>query len=117
MNSRGGSVSMVMKRGNQQKPRNVKYVLKRLWDYLAQYKWWLLLALVLTILSNVFSLIGPKLLGNAINAMRMKNGDVQYVDFDLVFHYAALMVIFYVLSAILLYLLRRLIIKISKKIV
>ena len=117
MNSRGGSMSWVMKRGNRQKPKNVKYVLKRLWDYLAKFKWWLILALILMILSNLFSLIGPKLLGEAIDAMRIEENGIKYVDFDKVFLYASLMAIFYLLSSIFLYFLRRLIIKISKKIV
>ena len=81
-----------------QKPKNRKYVLKRLWNYLMHYKWLILLALLLTILSNLFALIGPSLLGEAIDAMDVeKNG---FVDLDKVFHYATLMVIFYVLSSI-----------------
>ena len=98
-----------------QKPKNRKYVLKRLWDYLMHYKWLILLALILTILSNLFALIGPSLLGEAIDAMDIeKNG---FVDLDKVFHYATLMVIFYVLSSIFAYILSRLMIMIGKKIV
>ena len=98
-----------------QKPKNRKYVLKRLWDYLMHYKWLILLALVLTILSNLFALIGPSLLGEAIDAMDIeKNG---FVDLDKVFRYATLMVIFYVLSSIFAYILSRLMIMIGKKIV
>ena len=52
-----------------QKPKNRKYVLKRLWNYLYHYKWLLLLAIVLTLLSNAFALIGPSLLGKAIDAV------------------------------------------------
>ena len=98
-----------------QKPKNRKYVLKRLWDYLMHYKWLILLALILTILSNLFALIGPSLLGEAIDAMDIeKNG---FVDLDKVFRYATLMVIFYVLSSIFAYILSRLMIMIGKKIV
>lgn len=98
-----------------QKPKNRKYVLKRLWNYLMHYKWLILLALLLTILSNLFALIGPSLLGEAIDAMDVeKNG---FVDLDKVFHYATLMVIFYVLSSIFSYVLSRLMITIGKKIV
>ena len=98
-----------------QKPKNRKYVLKRLWDYLMHYKWLILLALVLTILSNLFALIGPSLLGEAIDAMDIeKNG---FVDLDKVFQYATLMVIFYILSSIFAYILSRLMIMIGKKIV
>ena len=98
-----------------QKPKNRKYVLKRLWNYLMHYKWLILLALLLTISSNLFALIGPSLLGEAIDAMDVeKNG---FVDLDKVFHYATLMVIFYVLSSIFSYVLSRLMITIGKKIV
>lgn len=106
-------------RGNNrtfQKPKNRKYVLKRLWDYLYHYKWLLLLALVLTILSNAFALVGPSLLGEAIDAMdKEKTGGL--VLLDTVLHYATLMVIFYVLSSIFSYILSRLMISIGKKIV
>lgn len=106
-------------RGNTrtfQKPKNRKYVLKRLWNYLYHYKWLLLLALILTILSNLFALIGPSLLGDAIDAMdKDKTGGV--VLLDKVYHYAILMVIFYVLSSIFSYILSRLMITIGKKIV
>ena len=95
-----------------QKPKNRKYVLKRLWDYLMHYKWLILLALILTILSNLFALIGPSLLGEAIDAMDIeKNG---FVDLDKVFYYATLMVIFYILSSIFSYSLSRLMITSSR---
>ena len=98
-----------------QKPKNRKYVLRRLWNYLMHYKWLIFLALLLTILSNLFALIGPSLLGEAIDAMDIeKNG---FVDLEKVFHYATLMVIFYILSSVFSYVLSRLMITIGKKIV
>ena len=98
-----------------QKPKNRKYVLKRLWDYLFKYKWLILLALILTVLSNSFALVGPKLLGNAIDAMDIEqHGEVL---FDEVIKYAILMIVFYVLSSVLSYLLSRLMIRIGKKVV
>lgn len=110
-----------MNRGNMkgrtfQKPKNRKYALKRLWDYLYQYKLLLLLALALTLGSNLFALIGPKLLGNAIDAMDLDKtgGEVLY---DEVLKYALLMAIFYIASAIFSYILSRLMIKIGKKVV
>lgn len=99
-----------------QKPKNRKYVLKRLWDYLYQYKWLLLLALILTILSNLFALIGPSLLGKAIDAMDLDKTQGE-VLFDEVIFYAILMVIFYVLSSVFSYVLSMLMIKIGKKVV
>ncbi len=44
------------------------YVLRRLWKYLYRYKWLLLAAFVLTVLSNLLALWGPLLSGYAIDA-------------------------------------------------
>jgi len=109
---------MMRKRGNEQKPKDYKYCLKRLWDYLYQYKWLLLLALVLTILSNCFSLVGPKLLGKAVDAMDLEDAyGNHYVDFEIVYKMALFMAIFYVCSGLLSYVLARLMIRIGKKVV
>ena len=99
-----------------QKPKNRKYALKRLWDYLYKYKFLLLIALTLTILSNSFALVGPKLLGYAINAMDFKITGGK-VLIDKVLYYAMLMVVFYIFSSIFSYILSRLMIKIGKKVV
>lgn len=96
------------------KPKNRKYTMKRLGDYLVHFKWWLILALVLTIVTNVFALIGPLLSGYAIGAIEPGEGAVNFND---VFKYALLLVLFYSLSSILSFLLSILMIKISKKIV
>lgn len=100
--------------GKQEKPRNIKYVLKRLWDYLSYYKWLLVICLILTVLSNLFSLVGPKLSGLAIDAIEFGEGKVIFKD---VYKYAILMLIFYVLSSIFSYILSLLMLKMSKKIV
>jgi len=94
-----------------QKAKNVKAVLKRLWYYLTYYKSKLILALVLTILANVLSLVGPYLTGKTIDAM----GDT--VDFQKVYIYAGLMVVFYLISALLNYLLSIAMVKISQSVV
>jgi ATP-binding cassette, subfamily B, multidrug efflux pump len=72
-----------------QKAKNVSYVLKRLWGYLYFYKRKLVFALLLSIVANVLSLIGPFLTGRAVSAM--EDG----VDFDQVFFFAGLMIVFY----------------------
>lgn len=96
------------------KPKNTKYALKRIADYLFKFKWWLLLAFILTILSNLFSLLGPLLSGYAIGAIEL---GADKVDFNEMYKYAVLLVIFYVLSSVLSYFLAILMMKISKKIV
>lgn len=96
------------------KPKDRKATLLRLLNYMMKYKYWLLLAIVLTIGSNVFGLVGPMLSGYAIDATQLGKGKV---DFDKVFYYAGLMVIFYVLSSVLSYFLQVLMIHISRRVV
>ena len=119
--NRGGALSQVNKRGIRQKPRDLKYTLKRLWDYLYKFKFLLFIALALTILSNVFALIGPKLLGYAIDSMDDKfllNGKlVEGVNLKEVIYYCILMAFFYLFSSIFSFILSRLMIYISKRIV
>ena len=90
------------------RPKNRKYVLLRLWRYLARYRWLLALALLLTLASNLFGLVGPMLSGYAIDAIHGP-GDV---DFSAVFLYAGLMAGFYLLA----YILSRLMIRLSQKV-
>lgn len=88
-----------------------KRTLVRLGLYLLQYKWRLVLALSLTIGSNLLALIGPLLSGYAIDAIEPGVGKVV---FDRVFFYAFLMILFYLVSSALSYLLSILMIKISR---
>ncbi|MBO5278509.1 MAG: ABC transporter ATP-binding protein [Lachnospiraceae bacterium] len=102
------------KQKTYEKPKNRKGTMIRLGKYMMRYIWLLLLALALTIGSNMFSLIGPTLSGYAIDAIEPGAG---LVEFDRVFYYAGLMVIFYVISSILSYALSILMIHISRKVV
>ena len=97
-----------------EKPRDRKKVLLRLWKYLYAHKWLLLLALVLTVTSNVLALIGPTLSGWAIDSIGTEPGAV---NFDRVFFYCGLMIAFYVVSSALSYILSVLMIHFSQKIV
>lgn len=96
------------------RPRDTKYVLKRLWQYIYQYKWLLTLGILLTIGSNLLSLVGPMLSGYAIDAIEPGKGKV---IFHTVFYYTVWMIIFYIASSVLSYLLSILMIHISQKIV
>lgn len=91
-----------------------QYTLSRLGKYLFRYKWLLFLAILLTMGSNLFALIGPMLSGYAIDAIEPGSG---MVEFDRVFYYAAWMAVFYAASAALSYLLTVLMLTISKKVV
>jgi ATP-binding cassette subfamily B protein len=94
-----------------QKASNKRYVLKRLWDYLYFYKGKLALAIFLTLVSNVLSLVGPYLTGRTISAM--ENG----VKFRQVFFFAGLMILFYLLSSVLSYILSIAMVRISQSVV
>lgn len=94
--------------------KNKKGTILRLGTYLLHYKWLLLLAIICTFGSNLFSLIGPKLTGYAIGAIEPGKGAV---DFKTVGYYAAWMAVFYVLSALMSYGLQVLMITISRKVV
>ena len=73
------------------KPKNRKGTLIQLGGYLMRYKWRLLAAIALTIVSNLLALVGPLLSGYAIDAIELGPGQV---DFSQVFYYAGWMVIF-----------------------
>ena len=96
------------------KPKNTGYVLKRLWGYLKRHIWWLLLAFALTVSANLFGLAGPYLSGKAVNAMDCGPGQV---DFDGIFYYAKLLLLFYAASSLFSYILTRLMQFITKRIV
>ena len=78
--------------GSYEKPSQAKsMILKRLWHYLAQYRWLLVLAISLTAVSNLLALLGPRLSGRAIDAIGTLSGQV---NFPLVFYYAGWMLLF-----------------------
>lgn len=100
-----------MKQSNNQKPR--QQTLKKLWSYLYHFKWSLFFAATLMITSNLLALFGPLLSGYAIDAIQLGPGKV---DFHRVYYYCGLMVLFYILSSALSYLISRLMIRLSGKI-
>lgn len=97
-----------------EKPKNRKGTILRLGGYMIQYRYLVLLAIGLTVGSNLLALVGPMLSGYAIDAIEPGVGKV---DFARVFYYAGLMVVFYVASSVLSYILSVLMIQISRKVV
>ena len=87
--------------------------LLRLCKYLMRYKWGLLLAVLLTVGSNLFALVGPELSGRAIDAIEPGKGLVQM---EVVRYFAGRMALFYVASSVMDYLLNVLMIAISRRI-
>ncbi len=96
------------------KPQNRKKVLLRLWTYLFQHKWMMLAALLLTFTSNLLALLGPILSGLAIDSIGTAPGQA---NFPMVFYYCGLMLVFYIISSALSYLLSVLMVRFSQKVV
>ncbi len=90
---------------------NAPKLLSRLWRYMGKNRLLVILALVLSLSSSMLSLYGPKLSGQAINAIDLGAGKV---DFDTVFRCAVLMTVFYLASAGLTYLLNVVMIRLSR---
>ncbi len=94
-------------------PLNKGKILRRLWRYLGRNRVLLILAVTLSVSSSLLSLYGPKLSGQAINAIDLGAGKV---DFDTVFRCAALMALFYTAAAALTYLLNVVMIRLSRRV-
>ena len=101
------------KRRFEGKKLNVRQLLLRLWRYIGRNRGLLILAIFLSLSSSLLALYGPKLSGQAINAIELGTGKV---DFDTVLRCAFLMVIFYISSAALSYLLSLVIIRLSRNV-
>lgn len=92
---------------------DVRYVLRNLWKYLYRYRFGMFAVLVLSLLSNVLALLGPRLSGAAIDAIT----GGEHVDFPSVYRYALLMLAFYAVSAGLSFLISVYMVRLSQKIV
>lgn len=94
--------------------RNTMAIIFRLWKYLSRYRWMVVLALALTLGSNLLALLGPMLSGFAIDAIEPGKGAVIFRE---VFYYSGLMIVFYAVSSLLSYLLSVLMIQLSQRVV
>ncbi len=88
-------------------------LLKRVWKYLGRNRLLLVLALTLSVVSSLLSLYGPKLSGEAINAISKGKGQV---DFDTMYECAWLMAVCYVLSGIFGFFLHLVMVRVSKNV-
>lgn len=93
--------------------RSKKNTLKRLLGYLLEYKILLFLAMLLAISGNILALFSPMLSGYAINYIEPGKGAVR---FDKVIYYVSWMVIAFVLSSLLTYLLTVIMLRISRNV-
>lgn len=88
-------------------------LLLRIWKYMGRSRGLLVLAVVLSVTSSLLALYGPKLSGQAINAIEPGMGQV---DFHTVWYCALGMVLCYVSSAGLSYLLHVVMIRLSRRV-
>ena len=99
------------KRRFDSKKLNVGALLLRLWKYLGRNRILVILAVFLSVSSSALSLYGPKLSGEAINAIELGTGKV---DFNTVWRCVSLMALFYISAACLTYLLSTVMIRLSR---
>ncbi len=115
MNKQNGQIKTANEKTNGQAVKRMKKsaVILRVLKYLLEHKGLLCLAALLTVLSNLLALVAPELSGRAIDAIV----GAGKVDFDTVYLYAGLMIVFYALSAGLSYLLALVMINLSRRVV
>ena len=101
------------KRRFEAKKIDVKALLSRLWKYLGKNRALGVLAMVLSTASSVLSLYGPKLSGQAINAIELGKGKV---DFPTVWRCCILMAVCYLTACLLSYLLHLTVLKLSRSV-
>ena len=90
-----------------------RHILLRLGRYLWQFKGWLFLAILLSISSNLLSLAGPMYSGYAVDAMVGKG----QVNMERVIYCCEIMIVLYLISAALAYILNLVMLQITKRIV
>ncbi|MDF2669096.1 MAG: transporter related protein [Paenibacillus sp.] len=104
-----------------QKAKDFKGTLRRLIGYLRPYRFRLLTVLLTAVLSTIFSIISPKLMGNATTKlfegiMGMKNGvPGASIDFDYILQIVIILLGLYLLSAIFSYVMQYLMAGVAQK--
>lgn len=85
------------------KRADMGYIMGRLWGYLGRHRLLITLAVIFVVAGNLLQLLGPSLSGKAIDAIGKTPGGV---DFNTMFYYAALMIVFYIISGVMAFLLQ-----------
>jgi len=84
----------------REKPKNLRQTVGKLLKYIGRSKWLVFLIMLTTVLTSVLNSLGPRLQGNAMNAMTLSGGRVD-VDFDALVKTLVLMGIVYLASALM----------------
>ena len=91
-------------RGNGDKPKNFKGTLVNLWHYMGIYKVALIVVMIFAIGSTIFTVIGPKILGNATtelyNGIIAKLTGTGEIDFEKIARILIGLLIMYIVAAI-----------------
>ncbi|WP_303677974.1 ABC transporter ATP-binding protein, partial [Dehalococcoides mccartyi] len=106
MHMGGGPMGGMRMAHSGEKARNFKDTMASLLKYLTPYRFTLIIALVLAILGTVFTIIGPKLLGNATTKLfeglvsKVTNAVGAGIDFTYIGNIVLILVGLYAISAI-----------------
>ena len=99
-------------RGKKEKPKDAKGTLRRIFQYIMSYRVAVAVLLLCTFASNIGNLLGPTFAGKAIGAAVGKG----QVDFDTVAYYARCMLIAYVFSNLMSFLVNQAMMRIGRRI-
>lgn len=104
-----------------EKATNFKGTLRRLIKYLASYKLALIVVFILTILSNIFTVIGPKVMGlvttKLLDGIRLKAEGTGSINFGYIRNILLILGGMYLLSAVFSYLQRYLMTGVTQKVI
>ena len=94
--------------GGDEKAHNFKATMITLARYMSGYKLRIILVFIFAVLSTIFSIVGPKVLGNATTAVfegaMAEMAGTGSIDFDYIGQILRIMLILYILSALFAYL-------------
>lgn len=117
---RGGMGGMGMP---VQKAKDFKGTLKRLSSYMHPFRISILLVFISAVLSTLFSIISPKLMGNATTTLyegsmaKLKGVAGAKIDFDIILQIIIILAALYILSAILTFIQQWIMVGVTQKIV
>jgi len=117
---RGGMGAMGMP---VQKAKNFKATLKRLLTYMLPFRTQLALVLLTAVLSTMFSIVAPKLMGQATTTLfegsmaKIKGVAGAKIDFDTIIHIVLTLAALYILSSVLTFIQQRIMVGVTQKMV
>ncbi|NOU76147.1 ATP-binding cassette domain-containing protein [Paenibacillus sp. LMG 31458] len=117
---RGGMGGMGMP---VQKAKDFKGTIRRLSSYMSPFRVSILLVFISAVLSTLFSIISPKLMGNATTILyegsiaKFKGVAGAKIDFDAIFQIVIILAALYILSAILTFIQQWIMVGVTQKIV